>query len=187
MTSGSSGGSEAKARPLRSREIPSMEKKSILADQRDSEIQSIQSSLANIENVGSAELEVINSEEKRELEKERSRHEQALAARQLELTRAGVDEKEGEEDLARERRRTEPTLLLEEKATKERYQQRRAAVLLRNSKAKENADAAITSLQNRFDTATTAPEREFRRQALRWIETSKRRLLVLDSKKKRRK
>ena len=133
-----------------------------------------------------AELEVINSDEKQDLGDLRSQHEHALNARDLELTRAGVGEKERQEELARERGRTEPELSQQENATKERHQHRREEVHRQIAKAKENADAAVSSLQQRFDTATVAPEREFRRQALRWIETSKRRLLVLESDKKRR-
>ena len=157
-----------------------------LAERRDYEIQNVQSTLTAITSSATAELEVIDSEEKQDLDDLRSQHELALNTRDLELTRAGVADKERQEELTRERGRAEPELLQQEKATKERHQRRREEVQRRTTKAKENADAAISSLQQRFDTATAGPEREFRRQALRWIETSKRRLLVLESEKKRR-
>ena len=156
------------------------------AERRDRSVQSVQTSLASITSSATAELEVINCDEKQDLGDLRSQHEHALNARDLELTRAGVGEKERQEELARERGRTEPELSQQENATKERHQHRREEVHRQIAKAKENADAAVSSLQQRFDTATVAPEREFRRQALRWIETSKRRLLVLESEKKRR-
>ena len=156
------------------------------AERRDRSVQSVQTSLASIISSATAELEVITIEEKQDLDDLRSQHEHALNTRVLELTRAGVGQNQREEEIARERGRTEPELLQKEKAAKERHQHRREEVQRRIAKAKENADAAISSLQQRFDTATVAPEREFRRQALRWIETSKRRLLVLESEKKRR-
>ena len=156
------------------------------AERRDRSVQSVQTSLASITSSATAELELSNSEEKQDLDDLRSQHEHALNARVLELTRASVGQNQREEEIARERGRTEPELLQKEMAAKERHQHRREEIQRRIAKAKENADAAISSFQQRFDTATVAPEREFRRQALRWIETSKRRLLVLDSEKKRR-
>ena len=156
-----------------------------LASQRDADVKAVRSTLTQIEADCDAELQVIDNSERKDLVDSRTQHDQDLAERHLELTRAGVGDKALEEEMARARSRGEPALLLKETEIKDRHQNSRELVKSKFARAKANAEAAVANSHSRFDTETSAAERVFRADSLQWIATAKRRLQVLESERKR--
>lgn len=156
-------------------------KRAALASQRDSDIQAIRSTLSKIETDCAAELQAIDADEKKDLDGARTQLDHDLKERRLELTTAGLGEDAQEEAIAREMGRTVPALVQQEVEIKDRHQIHRDLLNDKLATARANAEAANANLHSRFGTATSAAEREFRAEALRWIEVSKRRLQVLES------
>jgi hypothetical protein len=157
----------------------------MLKSQRNTDVQSIRSTLTKIETECEEELQSIDAEEKQEVDHARSQHDQALAQRHLELTRAGIEEEGQTEQMACEKGRAEPALLQKKAAIAERHQNQRELVKQKAATAKANGEAVMAGIQSRFHKATSAPEKDFRQQAMRWIERSKRRLQVLESERRK--
>ena len=160
-------------------------KRTSLARQHGSDIEAIRSTLSQIEADCTAELQSIDTNERQDLGDARTQHNQNMAERSLELSRAGIGEEALEDEMARARWRSKPALLQKETEIKNRHQNRREMVSGKLTKARANAEAAIASLNNRFDNETSTAEKDFRAEALRWTEIAKRRVQVLESERRK--